>query len=261
MEQKKALLVVSFGTSYPETRAKTIERLEAALQAAFPERQLFRAWTSKMIIARVGQEQGLHVDTVTEAMARLRAEGFTDVLVQPTHILPGVENDLMLADIKAQAEGFAQITVGQPLLAEADDMFETVDIVAKELDGQPDCALVVMGHGTSHQINPVYAALDYMFKDAGHANIFVGTVEAYPSLDNVLRMLAKTPYRRVRLAPLMIVAGDHATNDMAGDEPDSWKCRLQEAGYQVECLVRGLGELQRIADIFVAHAKAAKPII
>ena len=119
---------------------------------------------------------------------------------------------------------------------------------------------MLMGHGTSHQINPIYAALDYMFKDVGHTNIFVGTVEAYPALDNVLSLLAKTPYRRVRLAPLMIVAGDHAANDMAGDEPDSWKSRLQDAGYQVDCVLRGLGELDGIADIFVQHAEAAKPL-
>lgn len=260
MEQNKALLVVSFGTSYPETRAKTIEKLEAVLQAAFPERKLYRAWTSKMIIARVGREQDLQVDTVAEALARMQADGIEDVLVQPTHILPGVENDLMLEELRAQAGNFAQLSVGQPLLADVEDMFKTIDIVADELDGEPDKALVLMGHGTSHQVNPIYAALDYMFKDVGHSNIFVGTVEAYPALDNVLSLLAKTPYRRVRLAPLMIVAGDHATNDMAGDEPDSWKCRLQEAGYQVDCVLRGLGEMDGIADIFVQHAEAAQPL-
>ena len=260
MEQNKALLVVSFGTSYPETRAKTIEKLEAALQAAFPERKLYRAWTSGMIIDKVGKEQGLQVDTVAEALARMLADGVDDLLVQPTHILPGVENDLMLAELQAQAAKFAQLSVGQPLLAEAADMFKTIDVVVKELDGEPDKALVLMGHGTSHQINPIYAALDYMFKDVGHTNIFVGTVEAYPALDNVLSLLAKTPYRRVRLAPLMIVAGDHAANDMAGDEPDSWKSRLQDAGYQVDCVLRGLGELDGIADIFVQHAEADKPL-
>ena len=174
MEQNKALLVVSFGTSYPETRAKTIEKLEAALQAAFPERKLYRAWTSGMIIDKVGKEQGLQVDTVAEALARMLADGVDDLLVQPTHILPGVENDLMLAELQAQAPKFAQLSVGQPLLAEAADMFKTIDVVVKELDGEPDKALVLMGHGTSHQINPIYAALDYMFKDVGHTNIFVG---------------------------------------------------------------------------------------
>ncbi len=112
MEQNKALLVVSFGTSYPETRAKTIEKLEAALQAAFPERKLYRAWTSGMIIDKVGKEQGLQVDTVAEALARMLADGVDDLLVQPTHILPGVENDLMLAELQAQAAKFAQLSVG-----------------------------------------------------------------------------------------------------------------------------------------------------
>lgn len=259
-KNQKALLVVSFGTSYPETRAKTIDKLEAAIAAVVPERRFYRAWTSKMIIAKVNSRDGMGVQTVAEAMRQMQADGITDLLVQPTHILPGVENDLMLADIQAAADGFEHIAVGRPLLASTEDMFKIVDIVADELDNIPDMALVLMGHGTEHITNTAYAALDYMFKDVGHSNIFVGTVEAYPGLDNVMGMLAKTPYLRVRLAPFMIVAGDHATNDMAGDEPDSWKSRLADAGYNVEIMLRGLGESDRIAEMFCQHALAADKI-
>jgi len=260
MENKKALLVVSFGTSYAETRAKTIDKLEAALAAALPERRFYRAWTSKMIIAKVNRRDGLQIPTVAEALRQMQADGVTDLLVQPTHILPGKENDLMLAEIRAQLAGFERVAVGQPLLTSGEDMFKTIDIVAEELDNVPDVALVLMGHGTGHQVNTSYAALDYMFKDRGHCNIFVGTVEAYPGLDNVISLLSKTPYSRVRLAPFMIVAGDHANNDMAGDGPDSWKNRLLEAGYTVECTLRGLGESEQIAQLFCAHALAAERI-
>lgn len=259
VNSKKAVLVVSFGTSYAETRAKTIDKLEAAVAAAVPERRLYRAWTSKMIINKVRERDGLQVFTVAEALRQMQADGVEDLLVQPTHILPGVENDLMLADIKAQAENFASLAVGQPLLSSTEDMFTMIDIVAQELDDEPDTALVLMGHGTEHYMNPVYAALDYMFKEVGHSNIFVGTVEAYPALDNVLSLLKKTPYLSVRLAPFMIVAGDHANNDMAGEE-DSWKSRLEEAGYKVDCVLRGLGEFDGVAELLCQHALAAKPL-
>ena len=259
-KNQKAVLVVSFGTSYPETRAKTIDKLEAAIAAAVPERRLYRAWTSKMIIEKVRRRDGLQIPTVAEALQQMQADGITDLLVQPTHILPGVENDLMLADIQAQAQNFAHISVGRPLLSSTEDMFRVIDIVAEELDNIPDMALVLVGHGTGHSINPVYAALDYMFKEVGHSNIFVGTVEAYPGLDNVMSLLRKTPYLSVRLAPFMIVAGDHAINDMAGDEADSWKSQLEEAGYKVECVLRGLGESERIAELFCQHAQNAERI-
>ncbi len=259
-KSKKAVLVVSFGTSFAETRAKTIDKLEAAVAAAFPERRLYRAWTSKMIINKVRSRDGMQISTVAEVLQQMQADGVDDLLVQPTHILPGVENDLMLADIQAQAENFAHLAVGQPLLSSTDDMFKMIDIVAQELDNEPDTALILMGHGTKHYINPVYAALDYMFKEVGHSNIFVGTVESYPNLDNVLGLLKKTPYLSVRLAPFMIVAGNHVINDMAGDEADSWKNRMEEAGYKVDCLQCGLGEFDGVADLLCQHALAAQTI-
>lgn len=259
-QTNKAVLVVSFGTSYPETRAKNIDNLENAIAAALPERRFYRAWTSKMIIAKVNSRDNLQVRTVAEALKQMQDDGITDLLVQPTHILPGVENDLMLADIQAAADKFEHLAIGKPLLSSTEDMREIVDIVAEELDNIPDMALVLMGHGTEHQMNVAYAALDYMFKEIGHSNIFVGTVEAYPGLDNVLGLLRKTPYLKVRLAPFMIVAGDHATNDMAGDEADSWKNRLEAAGYNVECVLRGLGESEQVAKMFCKHALNAEQI-
>jgi sirohydrochlorin cobaltochelatase len=256
-KNQKALLVVSFGTSFHDTREKTIDKLERDIQAAFPDRKLYRAWTSKMIIAKLLRRDGIHIDTVSEAMARMLADGVTDVLVQPTHILGGVENDFMTADVLAFADKFAKIAIGDPLLVETEDIFKTIEAVVSELAPADDRTLVLMGHGTTHQTNTVYAALDYMFKDAGHANVFVGTVEAYPTFENVLRMLKASGYKKVTLAPFMIVAGDHATNDMAGADEDSWKSMLEAEGYEVECVLRGIGEFEGIGAIFREHAEKA----
>jgi sirohydrochlorin cobaltochelatase len=258
MQENKALLVVSFGTSFHDTREKTIDKLERDIHAAFPDRKLYRAWTSKMIIATLERRDGIHVDMVSEAMAHMLADGVTDVLVQPTHILGGVENDLMTADVRAFADKFAKIAIGDPLLIETEDIFKTIEAVMSELAPADDQALVLMGHGTTHQTNTVYAALDYMFKDAGHKNVFVGTVEAYPTFENVLRMLKASDYKRVMLAPFMIVAGDHATNDMAGADEDSWKSMLEAEGYEVECVLRGIGEFAGVAGLLREHAEKAE---
>lgn len=255
--QEQAILVVSFGTSYHETREKTIDKLEKDLQAAFPERKLYRAWTSKMIIKKILKRDGVKIHTVTEAMETMLADGIRDVLIQPTHILGGVENDLMTADAMAFADRFDSIVIGDPLLIETEDFFATIDAIAAEYDIPDHEGLVLMGHGTTHQTNAVYAALDYMFKDAGHENYFMGTVEAYPEFETMLKLLKKSPYRKVTLLPFMIVAGDHANNDMAGDEDDAWKTMLEKEGYEVTCILKGLGEIPGIRRIFTNHAKKA----
>ena len=255
----KSILVVSFGTSYDDTREKTIDKLEEDLQNAFPDRKFYLAWTSKMIIKKIWKRDGIKIHTVTEAMEEMLADGIRDVVIQPTHILGGVENDFMTEDAMAFADQFDSIVIGDPLLIETEDYFATIDAVTAEYDVPKDEALVFMGHGTTHQTNSVYAALDYMFKDSGHENYFMGTVEAYPEFENMLKLLKKSPYQKVTLAPFMIVAGDHANNDMAGDEDDAWKTMLEKEGYEVSCVLKGLGEIPAIRRIFTEHAlKAVK---
>lgn len=255
---KQALLVVSFGTSYDSTREKTIDKLESKLSAAFPDRTMYRAWTSKMIIKKILNRDGIKINTVTEAMEQMAADGIEDVLIQPTHILSGVENDFMTNDALAFKDKFKSITFGDPLLMYTDDFLATVSAVAEEFSHlAQDEALVLMGHGTTHQTNAVYAALDYIFKAQGHNNVFVGTVEGYPDFDTMLDFLKKTEYKKVTLAPFMIVAGDHASNDMAGDDEDSWKSLLEAEGYSVNCVLKGLGEYPAIGQVFVDHAVKA----
>lgn len=259
-KSKKALLVVSFGTSHADTRERTIDRIESALASALPERELYRAWTSGMIIRKLRKEQGIIVPTVTEAMEKMHSDGVTDVLVQPTHILNGIENDIMTREIDCWQDKFEKITFSTPLLTDEEDCRLTVEAIARELrPSEGDTALVLMGHGTEHYTNPVYAALDYRFKEMGYDNVFMGTVEAYPSVENTLNTVRKNSrIKNIVLAPFMIVAGDHAKNDMAGDEDDSWKSIFENAGYNTQCVLKGLGEFQPFVDIFVKHAREAE---
>lgn len=254
---KKAILAVSFGTSHNDTREVTIDAIEKDMQAAFPEYPLYRAWTSKMIINKVNKRDHVHIDTVKEAMEKMRADGITDVLVQPTHVINGIENDIMKEEALSYREDFHSISFGDPLLTSEQDNREVIGAVAEEFSHlKDDEVLVLMGHGTTHYANSIYAALDYTFKDRGHKNIFLGTVEAYPSMDSIMKLVKEYDPSKVVLAPFMIVAGDHAKNDMAGDDPESWYSQFKDAGYEVEAVIKGLGEYPGIRKILVNHLKA-----
>lgn len=256
--RKKAILAVSFGTSYEDTRKKTIEAIEHTLETHFPEHKIYRAWTSRMIIEKIKKRDGLHIDTVFEAMERMKADGITDVVIQPTHVINGVENDQMKEDARSYRDSFHSISFGAPLLTSESDNETMVKAVASEFSWMSDRdALVLMGHGTTHYANTVYAALDYRFKDMGYKNIFLGTVEAFPSMQSLMRMVKEFQPERVILAPFMIVAGDHARHDMAGDDPDSWYSQFLSEGLKAECVMKGLGEYPGVRELFVTHAEKA----
>ncbi len=256
-ETKKAILAVSFGTSHSDTRAVTIDAIEQDFQNAFPDYSLYRAWTSKMIIKKLKSRDNIHVNTVKEAMEQMRADGITDVLVQPTHVINGIENDLMKEDALSYREFFHSISFGNPLLTTEEDSMEVIQAVADEFSGlKEEEVLVLMGHGTTHYANAIYAALDYTFKDKGYKNIFLGTVEAYPSMESLMRMVKEYNPSKVILAPFMIVAGDHAKNDMAGDDPESWYSQFKAAGFPVSTVVKGLGEYPGIRRLLVKHLTA-----
>lgn len=255
---KKAILAVSFGTSHEDTREKTIDAIENDFRRAFPEMPVYRAWTSKMIIKKLKTRDNIHVCTVKEAMEQMAADGITDVVIQPTHVINGIENDLMKEDALSYKDAFHSISFGTPLLTTEEDKDTVIQALAHAFSTlKKEQALVFMGHGTSHYANPIYAALDYSFKEKGYKNIFMGTVEAYPGLDQVLALVNEYAPKEVILAPFMIVAGDHAKNDMAGGEEDSWINQFQEKGYQVTPLIKGLGEYEEIRELFVEHVKDA----
>ena len=256
---RQAVLVVSFGTSYPETMEQNIEVLEREIGAAMPGWALRRAFTSGMIIKKLRERDGLEIDSVPAALRRLHVEGYDTVLIQPTHILNGDEYDKLRAQAEEFGESFKSLSFGAPLLTLSEDYKALAAAVMTEIPAPAeDEAVVFMGHGSEHSANSAYALFEYTLRDLGHRRAFVGTVEGYPELDEVRSRLSEHPaVRRVRLYPLMIVAGDHATNDMASEEEDSWRSRLEAAGYEVECVLRGLGEYAAVREIFVAHAQAA----
>ena len=257
-ETKKAILAVSFGTSHNDTRKVTIDAIERDMQEAFSDYMLYRAWTSKMIIKKLKNRDNVHVFTVREAMEQMKKDGITDVLIQPTHVINGIENDLMKEDALAYRDDFHSITFGDPLLTSAEDNLAVIQAIADEFsDLAQDQVLVLMGHGTTHYANSIYAALDYTFKDKGYKNIFLGTVEAYPSMESLMRMVKEYNPSKVVLAPFMIVAGDHAKNDMAGDDPESWYSQFKAAGFEVEPVVKGLGEYPGVRRLLVDHLKVA----
>ncbi len=257
-ETKKAILAVSFGTSHNNTREITIDAIERDMQEAFPDYALYRAWTSKMIIKKLKERDNVHVFNVREAMEQMKKDGITDVLVQPTHVINGIENDLMKEDALAYRNDFHSISFGDPLLTSAEDNLAVIQAIADEFsDLAQDQVLVLMGHGTTHYANSIYAALDYTFKDKGYKNIFLGTVEAYPSMESLMRMVKEYNPSKVVLAPFMIVAGDHAKNDMAGDDPDSWYSQFKAAGFEVEPVIKGLGEYTGIRSLLVEHLRTA----
>lgn len=253
-----AILSVSFGTSHADTREKTIDRIEEDIQKAYPDDKVYRAWTSKMIIKKIWNRDGVKIFNVKEAMEQMKADGIKNVLVQPTHVINGIENDLMQEDVKAYADDFESISFGTPLLTTEEDNIRVAKAVAEDLQPGKENALVLMGHGTSHYANSVYAALDYRFKDMGYDNIFLGTVEAYPSLVSLMKQVHAYHPKKVILAPFMIVAGDHAKNDLSSEEEDSWRSQFEKEGFQVECLLKGLGENETIRQIFIDHIEEAR---
>ena len=254
----KGLLVVSFGTSYPETRKKNIEHLETLLAAAFPDRIFYRAYTSGIIRKKLWERDQILISGVKEAVQAALKDGITDLLVQPTHIMNGIENDQMKEDILSLGTYFDRISFGDPLISSTEDQFAVIEALMEEMPCLSDQeALVFMGHGSTHHANTLYAALDYAFKQAGHPGVYVGTVEAYPDVHAVLAQLRGKDIRRVYLTPFMLVAGDHASNDLAGEEADSWNSLFKAEGYQTSCILKGLGEYDGICDLYVRHARQA----
>ena len=257
-EKKKAILVVSFGTSFHRTREKTIDRIEADIAAEFPEYRIYRAWTSKMIIAKLKRRDGIEIPTVEKAVEQMIRDGVKELVVQPTHIMNGIENDLMKEDVWKRADAFDRISFGDPLLTSTEDNEKAIEALMEEFsDLGEEEALVFMGHGTTHYANSVYAALDYTFKDMGYRHVFLGTVEAYPSLETLLRQLGTFQPKKLILAPFMVVAGDHAIHDMSGEDEDSWRSQFEKAGYVVSCVMKGLGEYPGIRRIYLEHTEEA----
>ena len=258
---KPVILVVSFGTSYNDSRHITIGAIEDAIRETYPDYDVRRAFTAQIIIDKLAERDGIVIDNFEQAMDKLVEEGVQKVIVQPTHLMAGYEYTDVLNSLQSNyADKFDAIVLGDPLLTSDEDYSEVVeaicDATAEYDDGQT--AICFMGHGTEADSNGDYTHLQQVLTDAGHTSYFVGTVEATPTFDDVVEAAQAAGFTKAVLRPLMVVAGDHANNDMADTEdPDSFASKFIAAGFEVECVVEGLGQLVAIDDIYVRHVADA----
>ena len=256
---EKELLVVSFGTSFNDSRRLTVGAIEKALQEAYPDWSVRRAFTSQIIIDHLAKRDGEIIDNVHDALERAIRNGVKILVVQPTHLMDGFEYNDLKKELAAYADAFDRIVLGDALLTIDRDFDMVAEAIVEATAAYDDgeTAVCFMGHGTEAASNSVYAKMQTVLSEAGCEHYYIGTVEAEPSVEDVLESVKAGSYKRVVLRPLMIVAGDHANNDMAGDEADSWKSVFEAAGYEVSCVVEGLGQLPAIRQLIVEHAGEA----
>ena len=256
----KEILVVSFGTSYSNSRHVTIGAIEDAIREAYPDYQVRRAFTAQIIIDKLKKEENIEIDNVKQALDRAVANGVKTLIVQPTHLMNGLEYNDLKKELDKYKDKFDKIALGEPLLTSDEDYKQVIAAITNDtkeyLDGET--AICFMGHGTEAESNKVYATMQEKLKAAGYNDYFVGTVEAKPSVDDVIAQVKESgKYKRVILQPLMVVAGDHANNDMAGDGEDSWATKFKAAGFEVKPVLKGLGQNYDIQKIYLEHVKAA----
>lgn len=256
----KEILVVSFGTSYSNSRHVTIGAIEDAIREAYPDYQVRRAFTAQIIIDKLKKEENIEIDNVKQALDRAVANGVKTLVVQPTHLMNGLEYNDLKKELDKYKDKFDKIALGKPLLTSDEDFKQVIAAITNDtkeyLDGET--AICFMGHGTEAKSNKVYATMQEKLKAAGYNDYFVGTVEATPSVDDVIAQVKESgKYKRVILQPLMVVAGDHANNDMAGNEEDSWASKFKAAGFEVKPVLKGLGQNYDIQKIYLEHVKAA----
>lgn len=275
---EKEILVVSFGTSFNGSRVQDIKGVEDALQAAFPDWSVRRAFTSQIIINHIQARDGEFIDNMDQALERAVANGVQELVVQPTHLMHGAEYDEMMDALEAYKGKIGKISVAEPLLEEvgsdatvinADKKAVAMAVVAAAAKdagftdaaeaAEAGTAIILMGHGTAHVAKVTYRQMQTQMIDLGCANVFVGTVEGEPEgtgCEEIIQAVKDAGYKNVILRPLMVVAGDHANNDMAGEDPDSWKSMFEAAGFGVEAQIAGLGSIQAVQDLYVAHTQA-----
>jgi sirohydrochlorin cobaltochelatase len=250
--EKKAILMVSFGTTFPETRAKTIGALEKEFKEEFKDCEVRTAFTSRIIMRRIKENEGITYDNPSEALEKLKKDGYTHILVQGTHIMNGLESETLKKEVELHKGDFKVLKVSSPLLTVLDDYKAVASALAptyKKL--KKDEATVFIGHGTHHPGNSAYSMIENVFHEYYSENVFFGTVEGYPTLDSVIRQLKAKKIKSVNLYPFMVVAGDHAHNDIAGDMKDE----LEKNGFTVKAYLVGLGENKGIRKIDVEHAR------
>ena len=264
LKNKDAILVMTFGTTFADTRAKTIDAVEAAIQKAHPDIPVFEAYTSHIIIDRVKAKEGIQKMTPEEAFSKLKAEGYTRVAVVSLDVIPGMEYSYDSIITKMQMSKFKELSLATPLMyfqgteGEPDQVIDFLNAVKSQFPamGKEDATLI-MAHGTPHPGNAYYSVIQDRIEELGMNNVFVYSVEGRPNLDDVIPKLKAKGFKNVTLMPIMMVAGDHANNDMAGDDPDSHKSILTKAGFKVNTYIHGLGENENVRALYIQRANEA----
>lgn len=264
LADKDAIVVMTFGTTFAENRAKTIDATIEGIKAAHPGVKVVTAYTSHIIIDRVAANEGIKYPTPEEALAQLKAEGYTRVALTTLDIIPGMEYNYKLGVFNSYKQDFKKMTIGTPLMywqgqeEQADDVTEVLEAFATQFPKtKKGEGIVIMAHGTPNIANAYYAVIQEKLQEMGYDNVFIETVEGWPSLETIIPKLKAKKIKKVTIMPFMMVAGDHANNDMAGDEEDSHKSILEKEGIKVEAYIHGLGENEAVRNVFVERANAA----
>lgn len=251
-EDKSALLMVHFGTTFDDTRAATIDAINEKARNEFPEMKVVEAYTSRIIISRLAK-RGIVKPTPREALLKLAAEGYDHVFIQSTNVIDGIEAESLRNEVDYMVPFFKDLRIGRPLLYSIEDCLNVEKILAERYSSSKgkNSAVVLIGHGTETPANAIYSQMDYMFGAEGNPDFHVATVEGYPTFETTLAKLKSSKVKNVTLIPFMFVAGDHARNDIAGD----WKENLEKEGFKVSAIIEGLGQIPAIQDIYIQHIK------
>lgn len=248
---KKAIIEASFGTSHKNALENSVLALQKKIKKEFADHDVFTVITSGMVRSAL-KKQEIFFDDADTMLGRLKAEHYDEVIIQPTHMIPGIEYEKLCAAADKYKNDFSVLLTGTPLLDSKSDIEKVCRIIAEKY---PDETVILMGHGTEHRSNEIYTLVSEICRKSGFNDLYVATVEAEPTIDDVIGTLKKDGISSVTLMPLMLVAGDHAENDMAGDQPDSWKQKLEANGFKVKCVLKGLGEYPEIQEIYCENIK------
>ena len=264
LADKDAIVVMTFGTTFAENRAKTIDATIEGIKATHPGVKVVTAYTSHIIIDRVAANEGIKYPTPEEALAQLKAEGYTRVALTTLDVIPGMEYNYKLGVFNSYKQDFKKMTIGTPLMywqgqeEQADDVTEVLEAFATQFPKtKKGEGIVIMAHGTPNIANAYYAVIQEKLQEMGYDNVFIETVEGWPSMETIIPKLKAKKIKKVTIMPFMMVAGDHANNDMAGSEEDSHKSILEKEGIKVEAYIHGLGENEAVRNVFVERANAA----
>lgn len=255
---KNGILVASFGTTYKEARELSLEAIEDAFSSAFPDFTVYKAYTSNIVKKRIQENEGIFIPGIPQALQDMYKDGIKNVYIQPTHIIPGEEYNKILDTASQCKDKFNILKISEPLLSSPGDFCMAADILGRHYNFSHltnDSAAVLMGHGSEHAANKCYSQFQDTLKHKGFSNVFVSTVEGTPDFETSLNMLKNYTFKNITLIPFMVTAGEHAHNDMAGTEKDSWKNQLINLGYNINIITKGIGELPEIQNLYLSHLK------